>query len=94
MANDDDYSDEDYEYFGNLLDQGIDPDEYTTLVDDDGYVIDEGTFGDFYENTLLTAEEFAEIYGEDYTITDLIYDLELAYDIEWDWDTWRELYGE
>jgi len=88
----DDYSDEDYDYYGSLLDQGVDPDEWTTIYDDYGDVLIEGTFEDLYEQSLMTAEEFEGIYG-DYTITDLIYDLELAYDIEWDWDTWRELYG-
>jgi hypothetical protein len=92
LANGDDYSDEDYELYGNLLDQGVDPDEYTIIYDDYGDIIIEGTFSDLYEQTLTTGEEFEEFYGE-YTITDLIYDLEIAYDIEWDWDTWRELYG-
>lgn len=86
------YSDEDYELYGNLLDQGVDPEEYTIIYDDFGDVLIEGTFEDLYEQTLMTAEEFEELYG-DYTITDLILDLEVAYDIEWDWDTWRELYG-
>lgn len=93
MANGDDYSDEDYAYYGNLLDQGVDPDEYTTIYNEYGEVLAEGTFSELYEETLLTAEEFYEFYGDDYTITDLIQDLEYLYDIEWDWQTWRSLYG-
>jgi hypothetical protein len=92
VANDDYYSDEDYDLYGNLLDQGVDPDEYTIIYDDFGDVLVEGTFADLYEQTLIGAEDFEGIYG-DYTITDLIYDLEIAYDIEWDWDTWRSMYG-
>lgn len=92
MANDDYYSDEDYDFYGNLLDQGVDPDEYTTILDPWGDVVIEGTFSDLYEETLMTAEEFEDLHG-DYTITDLIQDLEMIYEIEWDWDTWRELYG-
>lgn len=94
MANgNDDFDPDDLAYFGNLLDQGVDPTEYTTIYDAYGDVLAEGTFEDLYNDSLLTAEEFEQIYG-DYTITDLIYDLEMAYDIEWDWETWRELYGE
>lgn len=92
MANGDDYSDEDYALYGNLLDQGIDPDEYTIVYDEYGNVLIEGTFDYIYGETLQTAEEFEEYYG-DYTITELIQDLEMIYDIEWDWQTWRSLYG-
>jgi hypothetical protein len=89
---DDYYSDEDYDLYGNLLDQGVDPDQYTTIYDDYGDIIIEGTFEDLYEYTLIGAEDFEELYG-DYSIRDLIQDLEVIYDVEWDWDTWRELYG-
>jgi len=93
VANGDDYySDEDYDTYGNLLDQGVDPEEWTTIYNYDGTVLIEGTFSEIYEETLQTAEEFEALYG-DYTITDLINDLEIAFDIEWDWDTWRSLYG-
>lgn len=95
MARDyDDYSDEDFKYYGNLLDQDVDLDEYTTIQDEFGNTIIEGTFEDLYNETFYTSEEFYEIYGDEYSITDLIHDLELIYDIEWDWATWRELYGE
>lgn len=93
MADYEDYTDEDFAYYGNLLDQGIDPDDYTTITDEYGDTIIEGSFEDLYNETFLTQEEFAEIYGEDYFITDLIHDLEAIYDIEWDWETWREIYG-
>lgn len=92
MANGDYYSDEDYELYGNLLDQGVDPTEYTTIYDDFGGILIEGTFEDLYELTLIGNEEFEALY-DDYMISELITDLENAYDIEWDWDTWRSLYG-
>lgn len=92
MADDyDDFDPEDLEFYGSLLDQGVDPDDYVTITDEFGDVVLEGTFADLYDQTFMGAEEFAELYG-DYTITDLIEDLEYAFDIEWDWETWRENY--
>jgi len=92
VANDDDYySDEDYDLYGNLLDQGVDPDEWTTIYNYDGSILMEGTFADLYDLTLIGSEDFEELFG-DYMISELIADLENAYDIEWDWATWRSLY--
>jgi hypothetical protein len=93
VPNDDGYySDEDYLLYGNLLDQGVDPDENTIIYDDYGNILIEGTFSDLYDLTLVGSEEFEALYG-DYMISELITDLENLYDIEWDWDTWRSLYG-
>jgi len=92
VANGDDYSEEDYLLYGNLLDQGVDPDEYTIIYDDFGNVLIEGTFADLYDLTLIGSDDFEALY-DDYMISELIVDLENAYDVEWDWDTWRSLYG-
>lgn len=68
------------------------PDNYIHIVDDFG--VDRGTqtYEGWYQDTLLSSEEFHLKYGYDFYNTDIIEWLEDYYGIEWDWDTWRTEY--
>lgn len=67
-------------------------DDQITIIDDFGTNQGTQSYGGWYQDSLLTSEEFHAKYDQDFYNLTLIYLLEEQLDIEWDWETWRGNY--
>lgn len=63
-----------------------------TIIDDFGVNHGTQSYNDWYQDSLLTSEEFHAKYGPDFYNRTLIFLLEEELDIMWDWETWRNQY--
>jgi hypothetical protein len=80
-------------YYGSSSYDAYESNHLIVIIDDYGVYHGELTFKEWWENSLLTSEEFHLKFGEDFYNVELIYLLEEEMDIDWDWSVWKEKYA-